>query len=138
MLLRTEPFVFEGSTIVFTELGRRPQSTKQNDAKSDTVTSVEHGNPALTSDSLAFAPRTARKMTKAISKGRQAPKVDKALPVSLTAVPVEGRGQDDFRAVVDLKNKQREGKLVERQAHGEKRTATAGDENAAKRAKIEE
>ncbi len=81
-----------------------------------------------------------------IGKGRQAPLIDKALPAVLASSSSQNAGtrsQDDFRAVVALKNKQREGNLanatVARSAEiGEKRPNENGEDHQVKRAKVEE
>ncbi len=104
LLLHPEPFIFEGATITITEQPRRPFK--------------QQAKPAQES-ALTFAPRT-RKPGKALGKGRGG--ADKP-----TFVPASG--QDDFRALVDTKNKQREGNLAV------KRGAGADDGNEAPEAK---
>ena len=119
--LRSEPFIFEGTTITFTEQARR-------------------GAPPLADgQALSLVPRINRKA--GIGKGRQAPAIDKALPAAMHAKPDGSRSQDDFRALMDAKNKQRGEKLaaaIESRAAvetGEKRPAEDEEDHGAKRPK---
>lgn len=104
LLLRTEPFVFNGATITFTEQGARKPPT-------DSATP------------LGFTPRNARKP--GIGKGRQAPAVDKTLQPVFVAAGSANMGQNDFRAMVEAKNKKREANLVAAQEGSNKQEGLA-------------
>ncbi|WWC88440.1 uncharacterized protein L201_003351 [Kwoniella dendrophila CBS 6074] len=108
LLLGAEPFVFGGNEIRFTDQRSRPAAPK---AEAITATS--------------FAPRAARK-AKVIAKPR--PTAAAAVKDGSSAV---ARGQDDFRAMVAAKNKQREDKLVN--AKEGKRKADHEENDDAKR-----
>ncbi len=152
MLLRTEPFVFNGTTILITEQNdtRRSQLQVQPTASTSTLnattvqpptngatalsTSTSDTAPAPPTSSLAFAPRARKR--KAIGKGRTAP-LDKTIQTTLPVfVPSSSssqgdqveKGQDDFRALVNAKNKQREGRLIAKISGGaETETGTGTD-----------
>jgi hypothetical protein len=122
LLLRPEPFIFNNVTISITEQQRRPKEVKPRE-------DVDASKPPTTA--LSFAPRAARRP--GIGKGRQAP-VDKKLEQALPAT-VKGTGtQDEFRAMMEAKNRQRGGQSAE---GGEKRAAEDGEEPEAKRTKQE-
>lgn len=104
------------------------------------------GNGAPPSSALSFAPRIARKT--GIGKGRQAPAADKSLPPAMaTSSGTNGtRDQNDFRALVEMKNKKREAKLAEAinpgqaEKNGEKRPAEDaedGEGHEAKRSRLD-
>ncbi|KAK4688382.1 squamous cell carcinoma antigen recognized by T-cells 3, partial [Tremellales sp. Uapishka_1] len=116
-----QPFVYEGVTIEITAHGAG-KSTRPL-PKADDI-------PSDPSNPLAFAPRPPRLTgkAKAIGKGRVAPKVDKALPPIFTSAEGGSRSQDDFRAFLNAKNKQREGNLLSAQARTEESLAQNGGE----------
>jgi hypothetical protein len=100
LLLRTEPFIVEGSTITFADSGRRQAATPAE--HKDSKTSEVKG------DALSFAPRAARRSGKTLGRGKHGASNAAPTPLPVTA---SGNAQDAFRAVVDAKNKQREGNL---------------------------
>ena len=100
LLLRTEPFVVGESTITFAESGRRQLNAATEQAQ--TKSSEEN------SDSLSFAPRAARRSGNTLGRGNHGKANAAPIPLS---VPASGNVQDAFRAVVNAKNKQREGNL---------------------------
>jgi hypothetical protein len=132
LLLRPEPFIFNGAQITITDHGRRPPPPASESTPATTT--------AAPQTALSFAPRAARK-PKAIGKGRHAPAVDKALPpmfVASSAQDGADKSQDDFRAMVAAKNKQREAKLTEnREQAGEKRNAQDQENHEVKRQRTE-
>lgn len=105
-MLRTEPFIFNGATITFSENTRKNRSGLS--APGGTAAGVT--GASSTTDSiqpsaaLAFAPRNARKPGKTLGKGR--------VPIKDAAPVAPASGQDDFRAFLESKNKQREAKLA--------------------------
>nr|XP_031864419.1 uncharacterized protein CI109_000333 [Kwoniella shandongensis]KAA5531491.1 hypothetical protein CI109_000333 [Kwoniella shandongensis] len=105
LLLRTEPFLFEGQEITIAEQARRPPPPPPTPAAG-----------AAPESSTMFAPRAARK-GKVIAKPRPTAAVAASKPNQTQA------GQDDFRALVAAKNKQREDNLAGARgdASGEKR-----------------
>nr|XP_018262120.1 uncharacterized protein I303_05135 [Kwoniella dejecticola CBS 10117]OBR84278.1 hypothetical protein I303_05135 [Kwoniella dejecticola CBS 10117] len=119
LLLGSEPFVFQGNEIHFTDRrNRAPPITK---ASTETITTT------------SFAPRAARK-AKVIAKPRPtavAAATSKAEPGATT------QGQEDFRALVAAKNKQREEKLntAKESATGEKRKSELDEQDDVKRAR---
>ena len=131
LLLRAEPFVFEGATITFSEQRRRPPP----EPAEGTTERI------LSGSSLNLAPRIVRKP--GIGKGRQAPAVDKSLSRHLAVSNQDLLGlrdQNDFRAIVEAKNKQRELKRTEAASPGktetkEKRLAQDVEQSEAKRFK---
>ena len=100
LLLRTEPFVVEGSTITFADSGRRHAAPPAEQKKSEAS--------EVKGDALSFAPRAARKSGKTLGRGKHGASNATPTPLPVTA---SGNAQDAFRAVVDAKNKQREGNL---------------------------
>ena len=100
LLLRSEPFVLEGSTITFVESGRRHPAPPVDQKKTKA--------PEEKGDSLSFAPRAARRSGNTLGRGNHGNKNAAPTPLPLS---VSGNAQDAFRAVVDAKNKQREGNL---------------------------
>jgi len=125
LLLRTEPFIFDGATITFTEQARKAPPPPKKPAQQDPPASA-----------LSFAPRNARRPGKAIGKGRQAPP-DKTIAAVARPTSDSSRDQGDFRAMVAAKNKQREAKLALANGSqvGDKRPAAAdedGDHDAKK------
>ena len=121
LLLRTDPFLFNGATITFSENTRKnrtgPSSTGA--AAAGVGGGSGSGTNIQPSAALAFAPRNARKPGKTLGKGRA--------PIKDAAPIAPSSGQDDFRAFLEGKNKQREAKLAA------KRTAPA-DEGAGEEA----
>lgn len=125
LLLRAEPFVFQGASITFTEASRRapppPSQSKENGG--------DEG--ASRPGALAFAPRASRRGGKALGKGRQAPAQDKSLPPSFVpaasastgaAASGDSKTPDDFRLLIVAKNQQRQDNLAK------KRSAPSGTE----------
>jgi hypothetical protein len=90
----------EGTTITFADSGRRQPAAPVDLQNSKTA--------EVKGDALAFAPRAARRPGNTLGKGKHG--TSKAAPTPLP-VPASGNAQDAFRAVVDAKNKQREGNL---------------------------
>lgn len=90
----------EGSTITFADSGRR-QAAVPAEQKPPIVTEGR-------GDALSFAPRAARRSGKTLGRGNHG--TTKAAPTPLPTT-ASGNAQDAFRAVVDAKNKQREGNL---------------------------
>lgn len=128
MLLRTEPFIFDGATISFEEQGRRSQPNQ------DEASAPSDG--ASRPVSQAFAPRAMRK-SKGIGKGRAAPAVDRALPPTFVSASANGQpavGQDSFRDFVAAKNEQRGERLLEKQ----KRPLEDSVDGQSKRPKVDE
>ncbi|KAK8858792.1 hypothetical protein IAR55_003022 [Kwoniella newhampshirensis] len=115
------PFVFEGQEITIAEKDRRAPPAPPAPAASAA---------AVTESSTMFAPRTARK-GKVIAKPRPTAAVAALKPNQTQA------GQDDFRALVAAKNKQREDKLTGAKGDnvGEKRKSEHEEEQDAKRAR---
>ncbi|ORY30589.1 hypothetical protein BCR39DRAFT_529041 [Naematelia encephala] len=109
LLMRPDGFVFNGASIVVTELGGVAPPLRQ-EATTEASTSTDNLVPR---SSLSFAPRPPRR---AIGKGRQAPAIDKSLPVTLSQPGGPARAQDDFRAMVAVKNQQRREVLVAKQS----------------------
>ena len=107
LLLRTDPFVFNGVTLTIIQQSRR---TERVDDKARDVPST----------SLNFAPRAAR-------KGKSLGKAP-AIPKSASPKPQGGyENQDSFRTFVQSKNAQR----------GDKRPAEDGEGEPTKRQKNE-
>ncbi|WVF68817.1 hypothetical protein IAT40_003590 [Kwoniella sp. CBS 6097] len=121
LVLRTEPFIFEGHEIQFTEQSVKPTQPPAAAAPSTTsATATSSAAPAVTATS--FAPRATRK-GKVLAKPRPTA-VNAAIDAANRAqngggAASQAQGQDDFRALVASKNKQREEKLAD--AKGEKR-----------------
>ena len=110
LLLRTEPFVFNGTEIPITENVRRSEKAKtEKPANSDS-----------TASSLSFAPRAARRGGKVIGKPRD--------PVPQAQHAPKAENQDFFRNLVSATNKER--------AEGSKRKAE-DDSSPSKRQKAE-
>ena len=88
--------MLDGATITITEHGRRQP-----------VAPAVEQKQSVSGDALSFAPRAAKRGN-TLGKGRHG-----ATNVKAAAVPLStsGNAQDAFRAVVDAKNKQREGNL---------------------------
>ncbi|WVO20839.1 uncharacterized protein IAS62_002139 [Cryptococcus decagattii] len=125
LLLRTEPFTFNGNEITFTEQHKRPPPAKEtkDDNRNDRDVKL---SSAPSGPSTMFAPRAARK---ALAKPRP---TAVAAAKAVAASPGISQGQDDFRALVAAKNKQREEKLnsarEESNTSGEKRKLEDGQE----------
>ncbi|WVN86727.1 uncharacterized protein L203_101899 [Cryptococcus depauperatus CBS 7841] len=132
LLLQPEPFVFNGNKIVFTEQGKRQVYSKKTEdsiKKDEDTKSVSASGP-----STMFAPRAARK---ALAKPR--PTAVAAAKSIAVAGQVQAHDQNDFRAMVSAKNKERQDRLVDaREANsGDKRKLEGeeqGEEN--KRSRI--
>nr|ODN95071.1 hypothetical protein L204_04418 [Cryptococcus depauperatus CBS 7855] len=132
LLLQPEPFVFNGNEIVFTEQGKRQVYSKKTEdsiKKDEDTKSVSASGP-----STMFAPRAARK---ALAKPR--PTAVAAAKSIAVAGQVQAHDQNDFRAMVSAKNKERQDRLVDaREANsGDKRKLEGeeqGEEN--KRSRI--
>ncbi|WWC70989.1 uncharacterized protein I206_104942 [Kwoniella pini CBS 10737] len=124
LLLGSEPFVFEGNEIHFTDRKNRPAPPTR--AAADTITTT------------SFAPRAARK-AKVIAKPRPTAiaAVGSASSSNPSSTPAT-QGQDDFRALVAAKNKQREDNLTTARdgTAGEKRKSQHEEHDAAKRTRI--
>lgn len=86
VLLRSEPFVFNGATITFSEQARRPKPAKPSEEKT----------------ALSFAPRAARRGGKVIGKARTVTKAP-AEPVP----PKPAGDQDFYRNLVATTNEKR-------------------------------
>lgn len=142
LLLRTEPFIFNGSTITFSENTRKhrnpPPGPQSGAGGSSSFAAADPSSGDTTikpTAALAFAPRNARKPGKTLGKGRAPPK--DAQPVKSAS------GQNDFRAFMDSKNKQREEKLAAKRTAPTDGVGEDGDggkgegEGSAKRAKVE-
>ncbi|KGB79737.2 hypothetical protein CNBG_5575 [Cryptococcus deuterogattii R265] len=125
LLLRTEPFTFNGNEITFTEQHKRPPPAKEtkDDNRNDRDVKL---SSAPSGPSTMFAPRAARK---ALAKPRP---TAVAAAKAVAASPGISQGQDDFRALVAAKNKQREEKLNSARegsnTSGEKRKLEEGQE----------
>ncbi|WVW84930.1 hypothetical protein I302_106966 [Kwoniella bestiolae CBS 10118] len=125
LLLRSEPFIFEGNEIQFSTQRSRTTAATSTPNTSEITTTT-------------FAPRAARK-AKAIAKPR--PTAVAAAASAATAVKDGSasilNGQDDFRALVAAKNKQREDKLVIARdgVTGEKRKSELEDKEDTKRSR---
>ncbi|OCF40172.1 hypothetical protein I317_05996 [Kwoniella heveanensis CBS 569] len=143
LILRTEPFIFDGREIEITEQSGRPSHPASAPAATQataTATATSSAPAAITATS--FAPRATRK-GKVLAKPRPTA-VIAAVSIANSSgngavAQAQARGQDDFRALVASKNKQREEKLAD--AKGEKRKSDpeAGDRDedseASKRAR---
>lgn len=127
LLLRVEPFIFQGATITFSEATRRAPPPPTHPA--------ENGGEESSSrpGALAFAPRASRRGGKALGKGRQAPAQDKSLPPSFvpaasaaagSAASGESKTPDDFRQLIMAKNQQRQDNLAKKRSAP---TSTEGD-----------
>ncbi|KAL0254058.1 hypothetical protein I308_101437 [Cryptococcus tetragattii IND107] len=125
LLLRTEPFTFNSNEITFTEQHKRPPPAKEtkDDNRNDRDVKL---SSAPSGPSTMFAPRAARK---ALAKPRP---TAVAAAKAVAASPGISQGQDDFRALVAAKNKQREEKLNSARegsnTSGEKRKLEDGQE----------
>ncbi|OWZ67231.1 hypothetical protein AYX14_00331 [Cryptococcus neoformans] len=126
LLLRTEPFIFNGNEITFTEQNKRPPPAKETRDDSGNDKDVKSSS-APSGPSTMFAPRAARK---ALAKPR--PTAVAAAKAVAASPGISAQGQDDFRALVAAKNKQREEKLnIAREGsgtNGEKRKFEDGQE----------
>lgn len=121
LLMRTEPFIFNGATIrivdqnAAVEHKSKEQHKRPAGAASGSGTAVaaegssRHGPPLIPQSSLAFAPR-ARKAAKPLGKAYVTPKAAKASAAAAPA-PAAGSGQDAFRAFMTATNEQRKDKL---------------------------
>ncbi|WRT68008.1 uncharacterized protein IL334_004983 [Kwoniella shivajii] len=124
LLLRNEPFEYDGQLIHFSTQDGRPPAA--SGPKADEITTT------------SFAPRAARK-GKVLAKPRP---TAVAAAVSTAAAMKDGsalvaRGQDDFRALVASTNKQREDKLLSAKdgVAGEKRKAEHEENDEVKRSR---
>ncbi|ORX37192.1 hypothetical protein BD324DRAFT_681110 [Kockovaella imperatae] len=104
LLLRTEPFIFEGAHITFTQQSRRAGHAVQKERTSQT------NGPAA----LNFAPRAARK-AKVLGK---APAVSRKTALGPGVENPKG-GQDSFRDFVQTTNAHRAEKRAAEQAEGD-------------------
>jgi hypothetical protein len=89
--------VLDGVTITITEHGRRQPAAPAAEQKK-----------SVSQDALSFAPRAAKRGN-TLGRGRHGASTVKAAPPLPPSA--SGNAQDAFRAVVDAKNKQREGNL---------------------------
>lgn len=104
MLLRPEPFIFEGVAIDVGEHGRRTEAGRRA-APADVGVTPSSSAASSSASSLTFAPRAAAKRPgKSLGKGRPMPKSEHMPPL----VSAGATAQDAFRAIVESKNKQRE------------------------------
>jgi hypothetical protein len=111
----------DGSIIKITDPNQRPTEQK-------TVPASSADNDVKTTNVLAFAPRAAKKGG-TLGRGRH------GAPVQSTSSQVTaGASQDAFRAVVEAKNKQREGNLESKR---EKRSLEQESDHEKKKAKVE-
>lgn len=131
LLLRTEPFIYNGTTVAITEHSRRPTVT------SDATTQDKAGaGTAATTSSLSFAPRTAKRPGKVLGKGRHVqPKA--AAGSNSAGVESSGNAQDAFRALVESKNKQRESNLATSRAKRSLEEQGSVDQDESKKPKTE-
>ena len=84
-MLRSEPFVFNGATITFSEQARRAKPAKPSEEKT----------------SLSFAPRAARRGGKVIGKARPVAKAAESAPAKPAG------DQDFYRNLVATTNEKR-------------------------------
>lgn len=120
-MLRQEPFEVDGAIIRFTDPHQQPTQ------KAAAVASGKEESTKATS-ALAFAPRAAKKGG-TLGRGRH------AAPVKTASAPIAGgASQDAFRAVVEAKNKQREGNL---ESNRSKRSLELESDSEKKKAKVE-
>lgn len=93
-----------GSPVIITEQGRRPDLDKTSASKG-----ASNPSAATPTSALSFAPRIAKRPGRTLGKGRH------AASSTTPAIPADSSGsnapQDAFRALVESKNKQREGNL---------------------------
>lgn len=125
LLLRAEPFEFEGAIVTFTDSTRRPPPPR---ADTQTTDARPRQEAAPT-----FAPASVRK-AKALGKGRAPPAVDRSLPpafVAATGASSTTITQDSLRDFVTAKNSQRKDRLVEAQQNGH--DETSGESHGGKR-----
>ncbi|EAL22747.1 hypothetical protein CNBB1950 [Cryptococcus deneoformans B-3501A] len=126
LLLRTEPFIFNGNEITFTEQNKRLPPAKEIKEDSGNDRNVKLSSTP-SGPSTMFAPRAARK---ALAKPR--PTAVAAAKAVAASPGISAQGQDDFRALVAAKNKQREEKLNSARegssTSGEKRKLEDGQE----------
>ena len=122
-----------GSPVIITEHGRRPDLDRSSASKGSS-------NPSTVTptSALSFAPRIAKRPGKTLGKGRH------TASSTTPAIPANSSGtnapQDAFRALVESKNKQREGNL---EASRAKRQHEAGadattDEHDVKKPKTDQ
>ncbi|KAL1413103.1 Splicing factor [Vanrija albida] len=125
LLIRSEPFVFNGATI---RIGDQSERAKPNASKAEASAPAASGPQS----SLAFAPR-ARKPAKSLGKAYQPPKKAAATAAS---VPTTGsQSQDSFRQFMTATNEKRKTNLDAKIAEKRAPEDEPEGEGEAKRAK---
>lgn len=106
LLLRSEPFIFNDTTIVITDHTTKPVPASTSD-KPNKVAAKPDAKPA---SALSFAPRAARRGGKVIGRESKVNKISeraKEDPKPDASTKAEG-GQDFFRKFVLSKNEERQ------------------------------